>query len=326
MPRDPVYKGSHIKGDSVRLHLSVWVMAVTLAGCAGSAPDTAGPAPEPDTQVVSPLASLPQVTDLPADYHLAVELANRGVFYTAGGQPAVRVDDGDHYHGYDGPGVWATEPKGTRTQGVLYGVEDGAIVSAGYLIRQSDLVAGKSFHGLTLRQLDFPAARAMTVDLVDGEPEDSNQFLILWHFTPPESSNTPMLPVGQLPSLTSLPEGFEVFACDDYPEAFCPGMGRHYTDPSSVGRLPDAEGDEGVIYGEAAGKLIFIEYVFTQEELAAGVSWPAMPLDGLAIPPIDNVHMLHFGRPGSTEGRYTVHMYFLPEDTYLAWKTEPDTL
>ena len=43
------------------------------------------------------------------------------------------------------------------------------------------------------------------------------------------------------------------------------------------------------------------------------------------VPPIDNVHLLHVGTDGSM-GRYTVHMYFMPEETYLAWATEPSTL
>ncbi|GIT23006.1 MAG: hypothetical protein CM1200mP40_26880 [Gammaproteobacteria bacterium] len=56
------------------------------------------------------------------------------------------------------------------------------------------------------------------------------------------------------------------------------------------------------------------------------VSWSAaMPLDGIPIPPIDNVHILHFGTNESTSGRYTFHMYFIPEETYLAWETEPSS-
>ena len=81
-----------------------------------------------------------------------------------------------------------------------------------------------------------------------------------------------------------------------------------------------------VIYGEAAGKLIFIEYVFSQEDLATGISWPTIPLGGLPIPPIDNVHLLHFGTGESARGRYAVHMYFIPEETYLAWDAEPAAL
>ena len=68
-------------------------------------------------------------------------------------------------------------------------------------------------------------------------------------------------------------------------------------------------GDDGVIYGEAAGKLIFIEYVLGQQDLVNGVSWSdAIPLGGIPIPPIDNVHILHFGTNESTSGRNTVHM------------------
>ena len=142
-----------------------------------------------------------------------------------------------------------------------------------------------------------------------------------------------MLPLGELPSASSLPSGYTVFACDHVPETrFCPGMGRHFvdlpdpiTDPT-FSRKPDSTGDYGVIYGEAADKLIFIEYVFSQQDFIAGVSWPAIPLGGLPIPPIDNVHVLHFGTDDSQAGRYTVHMYFIPEETYLGWEVEPAEL
>jgi len=264
------------------------------------------------------------------------------MFYAASERPSFRIDDGDHYHGYDGPLVWAQEsvddaveapageaPAGVRTQGLLYGIDDGAIVSAGYLIRQADLVSGKSLHGLTLRELDLPVAYSMTVDLIEGETADSNEYLFLWHFTLPDDAAPPMLTASQLPLATSLPSEYEVFACDHVPETrFCPGMGRHFMDRSDpVNRQPTTAGDAGVIYGEAAGKLIFIEYVFSQQDFVNGVSWSAaIPLDGLPIPPIDNVHVLHFGSGGSTRGSYTVHMYFIPEATYLAWETEPSTL
>ena len=85
-------------------------------------------------------------------------------------------------------------------------------------------------------------------------------------------------------------------------------------------------GDDGVWYGEAAGKLIFIEYILNPQDFAAGASWPAMALDSVPIPPIDNLHILHFnGTPGAP-GRFTAHMYFIPETTFLAWKAEPPKL
>ena len=320
----------------VRVDVAVWVIAIGFLGCAGSEP-----AADQQPQAAGGSAShrsLPRVTDLLAAYRSVGELAGRGMFYAAGERPSFRIDDGNHYHGYAGPGVWAQDAVENavrvRTQGLLYGIDDGAIVSAGYLIRQADLVSGKSLHGLTLRELDLPVAYSMTVDLIEGETEDSNRYLWLWHFIPPDGAAPPMLATGQLPLATSLPSEYEVFACDHIPETrFCPGMGRHFIDLSdpvadpTFSRQPTAAGDEGVIYGEAAGKLIFIEYVFSQQDFADGVSWPApIPLSGLPIPPVDNVHVLHFGTDGSTRGRYTVHMYFIPEEIYLAWETEPSAL
>ena len=114
---------------SARVHVGVWVVAIGLLGCAGPEPaTTADQQPEADGSASH--RSLPQVTDLPAVYHSVGELAGRGLFYAASARPAFRIDDGNHYHGYAGPGVWAQDAKGVRTQGVLYGVEDGAIVSA----------------------------------------------------------------------------------------------------------------------------------------------------------------------------------------------------
>jgi len=305
--------------------INILVALLIMAGCGTSDPDSVAihaPEPEPDPQT----SSMPSIMELPSSYQEIGELANRGTFYAEAEHAMFRIDDGGDYHGYDGPLVWAKKnPKGLRTQGIVYGTEDNLITSAGYLIRQEDLTNSKSFHGLTLRELDFPAARSMTVDFI----EDTEQFLFLWHFTTSASMDKPLLPHGELPPLSDLhdlSEDFVVFACDHVPDTrFCPGMGRHYTDPSSVGRNPDAQGNEGVIYGEAAEKLIFIEYVFGQEELSNGVSWPTMPLDDLPIPPIDNVHILHFGTT-EAPGRYTVHMYFIPEETYLHWETEPETL
>jgi hypothetical protein len=314
--------------------VALLIGSVGLAGCAAPEPGTA----EPQRQAeASPSGTGSGVsltaTAIPAGYSSVGELAGRGEFFAARGQASTRPHDGSHYHGYDGPLVWAAEGDGTRTQGLLYGVEDDVIVSAGYLIPQADLAAGRSFHGMTLREVDLPVARSMTVDLIPGETPGSGRYLFLWHFRPPSGASAPTPEVGDLPSLASLGDAFTVVACDHIPDTrFCPGMGRHYTDLSvptggpAFARQPEDTDTAGVIFGEAAGKLIFIEYVFGQADLIEGMSWPAIPLDGLPIPPVDNVHVLHFGTDESTSGRYTVHMYFLPEEVYLGWEAEPSAL
>jgi len=302
-------------------------MVVSLIGCSADPETVASTAEVASTGPrAALLRSLPQVSDLPSRYLPLADLAGHGELYAEGGEATSRSDDGDHYHGYDGPPLWAKDLKGARTEGVVYGVEGSAVISAGYLVAQSDLAASKSFHGLTLRELDFPTPRHLTVDLVEGETQDSNRYLLLWHFVPTEQPSRPVIELGQLPSADSLPEDYVVYACDQFPERFCPGMGRHYTrNVRALTRPLDAEGNDHVTYGEAAGKLIFIEYIVTQEDLVAGVSWPAMPLDDHPIPPIDNVHLLHF-ETGGEFGLYTIHMYFLPEEIYLPWETEPETL
>ncbi len=301
--------------------------AVGMAGCGGSPPAEVEAPPE----AMAPVGPvLPTGDPLPAQYASVGELAGRGEFYAAGGSAELREHDGSHYHGYDGPLVWADDGKGTRTQGLVYGVQDGNVVSAGYLLAQDDLGAGRSFHGMTLREVDLPVARSMTVDLIPGDSAAGGQYLFLWHFglSPADAPG-----VGELPPLGDLPDGYTVIACDHVPDTrFCPGMGRHYTDLSvptggpAFARQPSDTETAGVIFGEAAEKLIFIEYVFGQADLIEGMSWPAIPLDDLSIPPIDNVHVLHFGTDDSTDGRYTVHMYFLPEEVYLGWDAEPETL
>jgi hypothetical protein len=72
--------------------------------------------------------------------------------------------------------------------------------------------------------------------------------------------------------------------------------------------------------------VVVIEYIFSPEDFAAGASWPALPLDGVPIPPIDNVHILHFNGADGAPGRFTAHMYFIPEEIYLAWEKEPTGL
>jgi len=303
--------------------------AVTLLG-----PGSAGTAPAahqltgPDKAAL--LRSLPKTTDLPSGYRPAGELAGRGQFYSAGA-PTFRIDDGGAHHGSGNTAAWAPLAakgiKGRGTQGILYRVEEGAITAAGYLIRQADLVSGKSFRGVSFREIPLPAAQHLTIDFVRGATADSNQFLFLWHFLPQDGPVRPMLPAGKLPSVTTLPPGFTVTGVDVHPKGFYPRMGRHRRILTEAGRrLPNAAGAESVLYGEAAGKLIFIEYVFNLQDFAAGVSWPAMPLNGVPTPPIDNLHIMHYAAAAEASEYYTVHMYFIPEERYLSWETEPPSI
>ena len=302
---------------------AAWIVAGTVL-CSGAllGPGLVAGQP-PDADRAALLQSLPSVSDLPPEFRYARALADRGVFL-AGGGLSLRRDDGGDHHGFDALRHWASDEKDDPTQGAVYKVEDGAVVAAGYLVRQSDLVAGKSFRHLSLRGLDFPASQYLSVELVDGATAEANRYLWLWHFLPRGSRASPTVAARYPPPVTSLPPRFELFACGEYPNDFCPHMGRHFTDTSrSATRSPAATGDDGVIYGEADGRLIFIEYVFRQQDFAAGASWPELPLDSVPIPPIDNLHLLHYGSPDGPQGTYTAHMYFIPEKAYLAWDEDP---
>ncbi len=302
--------------------------AAAAALCASAVLGGAAIAEQAEPDRAALLASLPQASALPAGFPAAGELAGRGVLHTAGGQWTYRQHDGGDTHGSDSLPIWERRMRGgAHTQGAVFGVEEGAVVSTGYLVRQADLAAGNSFRNLSLRGEDFPAPQHLTVDFIASENGVENAYLLLWHFLPLEGEAGPTLPLGPLPPVTSLPDRFTLYACEEFPEDFCPRMGRHHRDLSGGStRLPAATGDDSVIYGEAAGKLIFIEYVFRQQDLMDGVSWPAIPLNGLPIPPINNLHLLHYNGEDGAPGRYTAHMYFVPEKTYLSWDRQPTEL
>ena len=305
-------------------HLGLCVAVVSFGAWVGIAAEQ-----QPGADRSALLRSLPRVTDLSSSYRPIGTLVGRGEFYAAG-RPLHRVDDGNAHHGLPATVAWQTKPKNksAQTQGVVYGVEDGRITSAGYVIRQVDLIAGKSFHGLTLRELEFPAAHYLTIDFIKGATEGSNQYLWLWHFLPQPDRVRPMLRADELPPVTSLPRTFSVLRNEAYPNDFYPRMGRHHRDFSTPpNRLPMATDDQSLWYGEAAGKLIFIEYIFSQQDFAAGASWSYIPLNSVPIPPINNFHVLHYNsaKP-EAPGTFTTHMYFIPEETYLAWDKEPPAL
>jgi hypothetical protein len=236
------------------------------------------------------------------------------------------MDDGGTHHGSANTAAWAgLLAKGIKsrgTQGVIYRVDEGSVTAAGYLIRQADLVGGKSFRGLTFGTLRFPAPDHLTIDLLKGPTDDANQYLWLWHFRPGNGGRT--LAAGDLPSVASLPKRFAVIGADVHPNAFYPRMGRHRRDAATAGhRAPGARGDDAVLYGEAASKLIFVEYTFSLRDFSSGASWPAMPLNSVPIPPIDNVHVMHYAAASGAPEYFTAHMYFVPEEVYLRWETEP---
>ena len=298
--------------------LAVFLAAVALVALAGT---------RPVAWQHGPGVSLPKATDLPSGFRPVGQLGGRGTFYAEGGVAVARADDGGAHHGSENTAQWAAMLKNGHksrgTEGVLYRVEDGVVTGVGYLIRQADLVGGKSFRSLTLGTLRVPAHH-LTIDLVKGATPDGNQYLWLWHFRPQQGPVRPMLPAGQLASVTSLPRTYSVTGMDVHPKGFYPRMGRHRRDLSGAARrAPNAPGDDSVLYGEAAGKLIFIEYVFGHEDFKKGVSWPAMPLNGIPIPPIDNLHIMHYAAAAGASEYYTAHMYFVPEDLYLRWETEP---
>ena len=315
-----------VAGNAPRSRLAAWVAAAAVIGAA-TALGAGARAAQSDADGAALLRSLPRASELPPGFREAGEVAGRGVFHAAGGRLAYRQDDGGDTHGSNSLPVWEKSRKADPTQGVLYGVADGAVVSAGYLVRHADIAGHKSFRHLSLRGLDFPAPQHLTIDFVEGRTPDAGLHLWLWHFTPLEGAARPTLPAGLLPPVTSLPERFGLYACEQFPNDFCPRMGRHHRDLSGApNRPPGATGDFGVTYGEAAGRLIFIEHVIQQQDLLAGATWNPIPLNGLPIPPIDNLHLLHYNGADGPVGRYTAHMYFVPEQTYLGWDEPPGKL
>ena len=90
-----------------RRFLGAFIVATSLVGCAApeALEETIAAVQESGANRTVALRSLPQVTSLPPEYRPVGELGGRGMFYAAGQGPAFRIDDGNHYHGYDGPGV-----------------------------------------------------------------------------------------------------------------------------------------------------------------------------------------------------------------------------
>lgn len=84
-----------------------------------------------------------------------------------------------------------------------------------------------------------------------------------------------------------------------------PGMGEHWANPKD---LP-----LGPIYCVVEGKVVCLEFMIAQKDLAAGKSWP--DLHGIkGLPAVDHVNLgfLPNGHEGYEVPHYDVHLYFLP--------------
>lgn len=83
-----------------------------------------------------------------------------------------------------------------------------------------------------------------------------------------------------------------------------PGMGEHWANPAN---LP-----LGPIYCVVEGKIVCLEFMIAQKDLAAGQSWP--DLHGIkGLPEVDHVHMgfMPDGHEGYPVPHYDMHLYFL---------------
>lgn len=107
------------------------------------------------------------------------------------------------------------------------------------------------------------------------------------------------LDLTHMPDQSVLPEG-TVKISD-----VVPGMGEHWANPKD---LP-----LGPIYCVVEGKVVCIEFMVAQTDLAAGKSWP--DLRGVAeMPAVDHLNLgfLPEGHEGYEVPHYDVHLYFLP--------------
>ena len=93
-----------------------------------------------------------------------------------------------------------------------------------------------------------------------------------------------------------------------------PAMGEHWANPAT---LP-----LGPIYGVHNGKLIFFEYMISQEDFEKGVSFVSLAAhpDGVELPPVDHtdIEFQPNGHEGFEVPHYDIHMYFVSHDEHMA--------
>jgi len=100
------------------------------------------------------------------------------------------------------------------------------------------------------------------------------------------------------------PAGFEqVSPC-------IPFMGVHYAKKETMPLGPILGYDE-------KGKLIFLEYMISQKDFAAGKTWPRLPgLAGRSIEHID-IEFLPKGHEGFEQPHYDLHFYFVAHQEHM---------
>lgn len=106
------------------------------------------------------------------------------------------------------------------------------------------------------------------------------------------------LDLSKMPDQAILPEGTVKIS------EVVPGMGEHWANPKD---LP-----LGPIYCVVEGKVVCLEFMVAQKDLAEGKSWP--DLHGIkGMPEIDHMHMgfMPDGHEGYPIPHYDMHLYFL---------------
>ncbi len=105
-----------------------------------------------------------------------------------------------------------------------------------------------------------------------------------------------------LPDATGLPKGIVQLS------PLVLAMGEHWGNPADM--------PLGPIYCVQEGRVVCLEFMIAQEDLAAGKSWPALTgMEGL--PPVNHtdIHFQPQGHEGYEVPHYDIHLYFLnPEE------------
>ncbi len=90
-------------------------------------------------------------------------------------------------------------------------------------------------------------------------------------------------------------------------------MGEHYADPKN---LP-----LGPIYGVSNGKVIFSEFMMTQDEFTSGKSWEDLKVaKGIGSVNHVDIHFEPQGHEGFKIAHYDIHMDMVPHAVHMRIK------